>query len=266
MKFQESFLITAYELARDGMSNKKIGETIGCNKQTFINWLRKKPALKEAITRGRTRSGSRVVTDFREYVYSQLPDNLKKLWDKINHFHEEGNSLSKIEALLQDQGAGVRKHLFLYALVNSNFNPSQACRMVNLPFKTFRGWCEHDPEFQELVEEINIHKGNFFEGALLGLVASGDTSATVFANRTFNANRGYNPKSEINVNINGQVNHKIGIVKVDTLNLPLEVRKQILDATRQKALPAPREDIVDAEFTKAEVDHDDTNGDETEVA
>lgn len=250
MQFNESFYLKAYELSKSGMSNKRIGETLGVGRRQFLTWLRKKPAFKEAIERGRKGSTHKEVSNFREYVYDQLPDNLRRVWNDINQFEVEPNGLSRIEAMLEDKGSKVRKHLFLYALVHANFNASLACKKVNVPFSTFKGWCEHDPEFQDLIEEINIHKGNFFEGALIGLVAQGDTQATVFANRTFNANRGYNPKSTVDVNINGQLNHKVGVVRVDDLNLSLETRRQILEATRQKMLPAPSpaQTIQDAEI------------------
>ena len=138
-----------------------------------------------------------------------------------------------MERLLDNAGKRARQHLFLYALTASNFNASEACRKVNISRKTFENWVTTEPEFGQLIDEMHWHKKNFFESALVGLIRSGDSSATIFANRTLNRDRGYNEKFELEVK--GQVNHAHAhIVQIDDLNLPIKVRRLILEAMRDE--------------------------------
>jgi hypothetical protein len=108
--------------------------------------------------------------------------------------------------------------------------------MMNMSRKTFENWVTHEPEFGELMNEIHEHKKNFFEAALVGLVASGDSSATIFVNKTFNKDRGYNDKIELSVE--GSVQHEHvhahvhAHISVDELDLSLEVKREILQAIR----------------------------------
>ena len=78
-----------------------------------------------------------------------------------------------------------------------------------------------------MIEEIEWHKCNFFEEALVDLVAMRNPGAVMFVNRTKNADRGYSEKI--------QVEHSGAIatsVSVDELELPMETRKELLRAVR----------------------------------
>lgn len=239
-KWRDDFYVKAHALAKAGWGDGKIANALGVDDDTFRRWRKKRPALEEALLSAR--SGANGVESFHEYVYKQLPDHLRRLWDKINKCSRERNGVSRVEALLENAGLRARQHLFLYALVNANFNPSAACRAVNITKKTFDNWKNYDPDFLELVDEIDWHKGNFFEGALVMLVKEGNAPAVLFANKTFNAKRGYADKGDSTV----IHNHLHAVVNVDDLNLPLETRKALLDAMRAKregrvvdALPLP---------------------------
>ena len=63
------------------------------------------------------------------------------------------------------------------------------------------------------------------------LIAGGDTSSTIFANRTYNRKRGYNEKVDVDLNISGSVQHHI--VSIDSLDLPLKERKRLLHKIRK---------------------------------
>jgi hypothetical protein len=100
--------------------------------------------------------------------------------------------------LFERSGEGVRKQLFLHALVNSYFNPTQACKKVNIPYSRFKKWLEEDFDFSQLLLQIQEHKGNLYEEKLTKVaVEDEDVSALIHINKTFNRNRGYGEKLEI---------------------------------------------------------------------
>lgn len=253
--WKDEFYVLAHRYALDGYSNEEIIRALGISRTIFFEWLKKKPALVEALESARRTKDGRSITSFREYVYERLPDELKELWDKINACDEETGSKKKhlstraIESLFASCGKMARMHLFLYAYVHHNFNASEACRCVNITWLTYKKWIEEEEGFAELVEEIHIHKKNMFESALIDLVRNGDPAATIFANRAINRDRGYNDKQEIS--ISGTIEHNVR--QVDDLDLPLEVRKALLDAMRAKepaklGMRKELEEIEDAEY------------------
>lgn len=229
VQWQDMFYLRAYELSMMGWTDKQICADIGADPTTFKRWQEERPVLKAALERGRNKSKEKEL-GFAGYIYEQLPEHLKELWDRIDRCaHIEGGML-KAEALLEEGGKTARQHLFLYALVKSNFSQSKACRAVNVSKAMLDKWIETDPEFHELIQEIHWHKGNFFEEALVDKVKEGDAGSIIFANRTFNRDRGYGEKSTLE--LTGNVNHTH--FNIDELDLPLETRLIILDAMKKK--------------------------------
>jgi hypothetical protein len=162
----------------------------------------------------------------------------------------------RVEALLFKQRKLIKQQLFLYAFVATNFNFSEACRLIGVKKATMDYWVDNDKDFKDIIEEMHWHKSNFFESALIGLVKSGDSAATIFANKTFNRERGY---GEIHKHeIKGEITHTVETVDVDALDLPLETRKQLLEALQKKEaeqkLLEQKANSIDAEFeVKTEV-------------
>lgn len=222
--------VKAYQYASQGMSDKAMASALGVTETTLRKWKEKNEAFREAIEEGRkeVQEESATVT-FRDYVYKRLPPDLQDLWDDINACEKRKNGIERIEALLEKRGQKARQHLFLYALTAANFNASLACRKVGISVRTLQLWTRNDPEFARLMDEIHFHKGNFFESALIKKVKQGDTSAVIFANSTFNRDRGYSTKVIHEHKGSVEVTHK-HIVDLSKINLPLEVRKQILEA------------------------------------
>jgi len=226
--------VLAYELAKSGMSEIKMAKAMGISVTTLRKWKDQKPALRSAIEKASSSNSRSMsnVQDFHEYIYQKLPPHLAKIWDEIQAVEHEENSILKIEAMLKGAGKRGRQHLFLHALVTSNFNVSRACSMMNMSRKTFENWVTHEPEFGELMQEIDFHKKNFFESALIGLVAGGDSSATIFVNKTINRDRGYNEKIELDMKGTIEHEHLHAHIPIDDLNLSLEVKREILSAIR----------------------------------
>jgi len=226
-------IIKTYELAKSGLNERKIAAALGISFATFVVWEKKKPVFKMALEMGRKayKKPDGSVFSFRDYVYGRMSNSVRVLWDKINKCDRAKNGTERIEAILSKRGVRVRQQLFIYAWTSSNFSISNALRKVNLSRQAFEGW-KKDPDFCELINELEWHKGNFFEDHLCKLIAGGDSGATLFANRTYNRGRGYNDKVDVNMELKGEI--MSNVVNVDSLELPVETRKKILTAMRQK--------------------------------
>lgn len=258
-KYDSSIPIKTYELMRAGHKLNTVAHMMGMSHIVFRRWVKKFPELRYAIAcakKFRTGEGNKT---FRDYIYGQLSPPIKRIYDKIMAFDKEiketgdpdGTIFQKLSVLVEGQGRRMRQHILIHAFIANNFNMSLAMKIAQTPVREYQKWKE-DPEFQMLLEELNWHKANFFESALIGLVSQGDSACTIFANKTYNRKRGYNEK--VDININTKENNVSPLDVLNKLDLPLEVRKELLIAVRkakensqQKQLPKP-DDIMDAEF------------------
>lgn len=238
-KYRPIMLVSIYRYAKLGFSEEAIWEALPVADKTWKSWKKKFPEIKEAIRMGRTETEDG--GNWHRFIYDRLPEDLKKIWDDIDQWDELPNGMAKIESLLSNHGKKVRQQLFLYALIHTNFSASRAMAKVCIDKDTLDYWIQNDEGFATLVEEIQWHKGNFFEEHLIGLVKAGDVGATIFANRTFNKDRGYAVKNSVDVNVTGQIEHNL--VDLTELELSKEVRMAIMDAMR-----AHKQKIEDAKF------------------
>jgi hypothetical protein len=235
-KFNATMYVTAYELARDGLLDEQIARSLGVQGTTFRGWCGKSPALADAVARGRHRREPGNELAFHEYIYAHLSPTLRDVWDEINACEYLTNAVERVEALLGNCGKNGRQHLFLYSLTQSCFNVSKSLRKLNISRKTYEHWVQHDPDFAELVDEVEYHKKNFFETAFIGRVAAGDTAAILHAVRTKCRDRGYSDKIE--VEHTGTVQH-LHTVDVADLPLDVEVYRMILAALRAHTAANP---------------------------
>lgn len=221
------FILDWYDawLRTDNMG--KVVEALNISSSNVLcAWMKRYPELKKAKELAESRRGSR--DTFSGYIFKHLSKDAQGVWDQIK-FWDECKSFEKIEVILSGKTKRIRQELFIHALVSSSFDVSEALRMVAITRETFEHWRESDLEFRQLVEEIQWHKKNFFEHALMDLVELRHPSAVMFVNRTINADRGYSEKLE--VNHSGSVQQDISI---DDLDLDIETRKKILEALRIK--------------------------------
>lgn len=228
--WRDEMLIDVVLLARSGMTKQKIAKALGVSVTIFYKWLKRKSALRYALAKGR--ETSKGIENFRTYVYNRLPQKLKDIWDSINAIEKKRNGVERVEAILKDAGKKARQHLFLYAYTTCGFNASEACRAVVIDRQTYEAWYKKDPEFHALFDEMEFHKKNYFEGALVDLVQARETSAVIFANRTYNADRGYGAKVE--VKHSGEINHNVNVVPIKDLDLDTDLKKALLQAIRDK--------------------------------
>lgn len=208
-KWAPLMLVHIYKMAKVGLTEKEIARNLKppIRPETLVAWKREHPEIITVLEMARKeREGTET---FQDWVYSRLSPELQKLWKKINTWEKQDGGVKKIELMLQEEGKHVRQQLFLYALCSCNFSQSQALRKVNVSKQELDRWIATDLGFAELITEMDWHKGNFFEEALVNLISQGDTAAVLFANKTYNAERGYAPHSKLDVNVQGRVLHGV---------------------------------------------------------
>lgn len=251
-KWEDKFYVRAYRLARDGHSDASIHGALGVKKDTWYHWLKVRPALQEAVDEGReAKSGG--VGKFVEFVKGKMPAELVPMWEALTGDKEE----LRAEAIghMATMKKSHRQHLFVRAYISCRFNVSMACRLVGINPLIPAAWRRADPKFKKMMETIHEAKKDFFEDALMDLVAARDTSATIFANRTVNRDRGYDQR--VTVKIEGEVKQDHVIRVAD---LSQETLAKLLEETRAKKqrmlLGHKEEDVQDAEFDVVEPEED----------
>lgn len=253
-KWKDDYILKAYELARSGMSDRRIAGALGVSPVTFSDWLKKHKLLRKSLKKARQAAcGSDAERTLKGYVYKNLSPTARKVWDKLKSIREDGSfdddaRYEIVDEIMASCTKRTMYELFLHALVTTNFSASEACAMVGITHNNLKNWILNSPEFRDVIREIDWHKGNFFESALFRLVEKGDSAAIIFANKTYNKKRGYSEKYEVEVTDNSDQPR----TTVDDLDLPLEVKIAIRDALRRKkenqlALE-DRRDVIDAEF------------------
>lgn len=174
---------------------------------------------------------------FSGYIYDHLSPEAKTCWDALQFWLDPSNTnYEKINEILAGKTKRLKQELFIHALVSSNFDPSSACRMVGVPKEQLDHWSETDLDFRQLVEEIQWHKKNFFERSLTDLVEQRHPGATIFVNKTINADRGYGDKTI--VEHMGQIDMQSNL-RLEDLDLDIDTKRKILEAMRRKMVPDP---------------------------
>jgi transposase len=249
-KYKPEFVVDVYLAAKSGMTETQISKVLGISVHTLRVWEKKKKAFKLALDRGRAeqRGKKNSTLSFQDYIYEQLSYKNRKLWKKINSLHrnkkKRDDNIERIEALLEKRGKHARQSLFMHAWVSSNFSISKALRKVNISRSTFELW-KKDTEFHILFKEMEWHKKNFFEEYLCKIVKGGNPAAIIFANKTYNRDRGYGDKLEVDMNLSGELD--ANVISVDTLNLNLETRKALLKSSRKKKAQSKSENSTASE-------------------
>ena len=229
--WKNRFIIDVYELAKSGLTEKKIAAILGISIQTFHVWEDKKTIFKMCLDKGRElyKTPSGETANFSTYVYRRLSREDRKTWNKIDRFTTAKGGVEKIEAMLEKGGVRMRQSMFIHAMCASNFSYSAACRRVNISGSTFAAWKKHDPEFATLIQTIEWERDNFLEDHYMKLVKGGNVSATLTGVKSRLRKRGYAEKTEIE--LSGEVS--MGVVNIEDYDLTLEEMKWLLSKHRQ---------------------------------
>lgn len=232
LKWRAEFYWQAYKLAREGLTDGQIAQTFGVSPMSVLNWKKRRPAFKAALEEGRSKEKSTGVQTLSEYILGRLEPDMKEIWEEMMAVEEGNSTLGRVEKMINRHGTVMRQKLFLHAWMAAGFNWRKACAMVNVHESVFKYWCANDEAFSALFNSVQELKGDFFEGALVQLVNEGHPHATIFANRTFNAKRGYSEK--LQVEHQGEVTQNINVVDLTQLGLDLETKRKIVKAIREK--------------------------------
>lgn len=252
--YKPEYAIEAYILASKGVSNELIAKTLGVSRITFLAWQKKKFLLRYALKKAKEKTlPNNELTSVKEFIVGHLPKDLKKVWNDIVFWQDHLEGTEKVSALLANMGKRQRQSLWLHAYMANSFNASKANQFCQVNKDILDGW-RKDPMFAKLIDELKWQQKNYYESALVDLVAKGDAYAITFVNRTVNRDRGYGDKLEVEVSGTIQHNHTIDISK---LNLSLSCRKEILAAHKALELQEKAQDskesakdaIIEAETT-----------------
>lgn len=229
-KFKPEMYVTTYIAAKQGLSIAGIAKLLGVDRKCLRLWREKYPAMQDAIDRGRSHA-SGINGGWIEHLRRRLTPEQQEQWDALVNL-DLSSDPGSIDNWTEQISKPNLKSLFIFSLFMHNFNMSAACRQLGLERARVEQW-KKDPQFLALIEEAHQAKKDFFEDGLIALVAARDTTATIFANKTLNRDRGYGEK--VQVEHSGQVNHlhAHASVDLDQLDLPLSVRRTILDAHRK---------------------------------
>jgi hypothetical protein len=174
------------------------------------------------------------------YILSNLSPQARAIWDKITKL----STYEEVDACFKNKPLKLRQQLFCTAVLYTSHDYAKALRIVGVPYGDFMRW-RTDPEFSQMLEELQWHKKQFFHKSLMGLVAEGHPGAVIFVNRTVNADMGFSERLDLNVH--GQVGGA-GDYPLDQLDLPPAVLKQILEAVERKKAADAKDAAVEAEI------------------
>ncbi len=229
-KLDMEFILRFYDAYIRTYNLAKVAAALEMSPIQIERRIEKVPELKEAQELAdRLRSKSSSLSNF---VFRSLTKEAQETWEKLQKSADNKETIQKIFSRKTKQ---IRQELFIHALVHSSYDLSTACRMVGMDRSALQKW-KHDLEFLQLMEEIQWHKKNFFESALVQLVEERHPGAVMFVNRTLNADRGYSEKLQINHS--GEINSGLSLAELD---LDMETRKKVLQAIRLKKASAPKQ-------------------------
>lgn len=249
--YDPCMVVDIYRMAMEGMARSNIAKAIGTDKRTFKKWMVRHPEVKKALDQGYGKDGSKPFqnarTTFAEYCLTALPPDLHELWQQLNDMDEQTGE-KRYDMLMQRHGRRVKQQIFLHSLISTNFNKFAAMRRACISHSSLDKWKREDPEFMDLINHIHEMKRDFIEGALMGLVAGGDTSATIFAAKSLLPDRGYG--SKLTIEHKGETTNKQIVLGKIIHKLPVKSKRALLRKLREertKALP-PR--VVQTEEVK----------------
>lgn len=217
-KLTLDFILRFYDAYCRTQNISKCAAAAGVTPSAMLQRIRNHPSLQQAM---KLADSFRTFNNLSGYVFASLSPEAQETWEKIRQAGDK-DAMNQIFSRKTKQ---IRQELFIFALLHSSYDVSSACRLVGIDRATIEKW-RYDLEFQQLLEECQWHKKDFFERQLVGLVEERHPGAVMFVNRTLNADRGYGDKL--------QIDSKSDAFALEDLDLPLEVRRQILEAIRLK--------------------------------
>jgi hypothetical protein len=156
-------------------------------------------------------------------------------------------------------GPAITRENFIKALENSCGILPRIAKKLFIAVGTLRIYL-HKPENADLIGLVNEERESFVDHAEAALrrsmVQKVDhrtvLNAARFVLTTKGKDRGWQKSSNTNITVNGQINHTAAIIDLSTLNLPLEVRRDLLSRIEASSLAA-NENVIDVKALPAPV-------------
>ena len=192
------------------------------------------PLLQDTITNSEEHQQAykQAIQDRTPACIQDISDEAKELWKILIDAKSEGSTKQQALHMISEGGKREQQRLLLYGLVESHFDINGALKALRIPLRTFQNWIKTDPEFAELVSEVQDQKKAFVESRLFRLIAMGSERATIFgAERLL---KEYSAKMEYS----GTVTHTHS-AGLDLSSLPVELRSKIFALLSESGLIDP---------------------------
>ena len=213
---------------------KAAAEEIGISHEDLQQRLAADPELAQAA--------QAAMADRLPACFESLSDESKAYWDILNSTKSTIDSKQAALIAIANNGERERQKLLAWGLTCNHYDVQAACKALDISMSQFRKWTQNDPEFIELLNDIQHNKLHFIESKLFQLVAQGSERATMFA-----AERLMRDKYGAKLEHLGTIDHRHEHTQtLDLSNLPIEIRGQILDLLRQSGQTDPDGLLVDA--------------------
>lgn len=237
-KWNEGMLWRAYRAARGGLLDAQIAEELGVSSPQFNRWTVARPHLAEALITARQelkQAQEEAKKPIEQHLTERLPPHLLDLWNRVNSIDDCKGEAGRINAVLNGQSTKVRQQLFLHALLSNGYSMSIACRKVGIRPAVVHTWMQSDPDFEELIKEVENHKDDFYESSFVELVRAGNVPATIHAAKTRLKHRGYGESKEVIHTGTIEHNHRHAVLTIDPekLGLSVDCVKELLTKIRE---------------------------------
>lgn len=231
LKAKESndWIWKTYQYALTGASLTKIAVMLNATYGEYKRFLDHHPSGRRAYKAAKIAIKPNKDYNLEDFIFGYLPSHLREYWSflKLNSYHPEEEL--EIHKLKPDE----KKMIFLHAWFKSDFNFSRACRLCGLNHRLVLQWKAEDMHFAELCARIQEVKKDLVESSVLKLIRQGHPYAAVEVNKVLNADRGYNPKVQLDVH--GSMDCNVNLVNLEELQLPVDVLRCVLNAIRDKS-------------------------------
>jgi len=212
----------------------KVAEELGLSPFILKQLLADDPVLRSAM--------DAALADRLPAAFNDLSDESKAIWASLSGPVTDD---AKQAALIAMAGKGERerKKLLAYALLQNNFDVTGACRNLKVGVREYERWIKQDPEFAEMIADIQAAKRHFVEGRLMGLVSAGSEKATLFAAERLMRDQ-YGQKIEHTGTVN--VNHST----IDLGRLPVKTKAAIFELLEEANIITP-DGLISYDFVDA---------------
>lgn len=232
-----AYILNFYDAYLRDRNIKQVSAIFGMTHKALAEAIERHPELQEAMA---IADENRKKGLLAHYIVSNLSPQARAVWDRITKL----DSAEEIEQVFKKYTVKLRQQLFCTAVLYTGHDNSKALRLVGISYNMLMKW-RADPEFLQMLEEVQWHKKQFFQKQLIGLVSEGHPGAVLFVNRTVNADMGYSERLELNMQAQTRSDYDLNDLGEF---LDLETQKKILAAIEaKKARDEQDPDIYDVD-------------------